>query len=92
MSWRLILLLSIMLPLIPAEAGADPDAIANNYVIEVDHPKWGKIKEVGFPWKFHKTPAKAGLAPELGEHNDEVLKGLGFSDADIKQLKEERVI
>ena len=75
-----------------AEAGADPDAIANNYVIEVDHPKWGKIKEVGFPWKFHKTPAKAGLAPELGEHNDEVLKGLGFSDADIKQLKEERVI
>ncbi len=75
-----------------AEAGADPDAVANNYVIEVDHPRVGKIKEVGFPWKFHKTPAKAGIAPELGEHNSEVLKGAGYSDADIKQLKEEGVI
>jgi len=75
-----------------AEAAADPDVIANNYVIEVDHPRVGKIKEVGFPWKFSKTPAKAGIAPELGEHNNEVLKGLGYSDADIKQLKEEGVI
>ena len=75
-----------------AEAGADPNAIANNYVTEVDHPKAGKIKEVGFPWKFHKTPAKAGIAPELGEHNNEVLKRLGYSDADIKQLKEAGII
>ncbi|MBA7474461.1 Formyl-CoA:oxalate CoA-transferase [subsurface metagenome] len=75
-----------------AEAAADPDVIANNYVIEVDHPRVGKIKEVGFPWKFSKTPAKAGIAPELGEHNNEVLEGLGYSDADIKQLKEEGVI
>ena len=75
-----------------AEAAIDPDVIANNYVIEVDHPKVGKIKEVGFHWKFHKTPAKAGIAPELGEHNNEVLKGLGYSDADIKHLKEEGAI
>jgi len=74
------------------EAGADPDVIANKYVIEVDHPRVGKIKEVGFPWKFHKTPAKAGIAPELGEHNNEILKGLGYSDADIKQFKEEKII
>jgi len=75
-----------------AEAAADPDVIANNYVIEVNHPRVGKIKEVGFPWKFHKTPAKAGIAPELGEHNNEVLKGLGYSDAEIEQLKKEGVI
>ena len=74
------------------EAAVDPDIIANKYVIEVDHPRVGKIKEVGFPWKFHKTPAKAGIAPELGEHNSEVLKELGYSDADMKQLKEEGVI
>jgi len=75
-----------------AEAAADPDVIANKYVTEVDHPRVGKIKEVGFPWKFSKTPAKAGIAPELGEHNSEVLKGLGYSDKDIKQLKDEGVI
>jgi len=75
-----------------AEAAVDPDVIANKYVIEVNHPKVGKIKEVGYPWKFHKTQAKAGIAPELGEHNNEVLKSLGYSDADIKQFKEEGII
>lgn len=74
------------------EASKDPDVIANNYVIEVDHPRVGKIKEVGFPWKFSKTPAKAGIAPELGEHNNEVYKGLGYSDADIERFKKEGVI
>ncbi|MCJ7768774.1 CoA transferase, partial [Candidatus Bathyarchaeota archaeon] len=74
------------------EASRDPDVIANNYVIEVDHPKVGKIKEVGFPWKFSKTPPKAGIAPELGEHTNEVLKGLGYSNTDIEQLKEEGVV
>jgi crotonobetainyl-CoA:carnitine CoA-transferase CaiB-like acyl-CoA transferase len=75
-----------------AEAGAHPDVITNQYIIEIGHPKVGKIKEVGFPWKFHKTPAKAGIAPELGEHNNEILKGLGYSDADIRQLKDEKII
>jgi len=74
------------------EASVDPDVIANDYIIEVDHPRVGKIKEVGLPWKFHKTPAKAGIAPELGEHNNEVYKGLGYSDADIEQFKKEGVI
>ena len=74
------------------EAAVDPDVIANNYVIEVDHPRVGKIKEVGYPWKFHKTPAKAGIAPELGQHNSEILKKLGYSNAEIKQFKEEGVI
>ncbi len=74
------------------EASRDPDVIANDYVIEVDHPKAGKVKEVGFPWKFHKTPAKAGIAPELGEHNNEVYQGLGYSAADIEQFKKDGVI
>ena len=74
------------------EASRDPDVIANNYTIEIDHPRVGKIKEVGFPWKFHKTPAKAGIAPELGEHNNEVYKKLGYSDADIERFKKEGVI
>jgi len=74
------------------EASRDPDVIANNYITEVDHPRAGKVKEVGFPWKFLKTPAKAGIAPELGEHNNEVYKGLGYSDADIEQFKKEGVI
>ena len=48
---------------------------------EVDYPKHGKRLRVhGTPWQFSETPAKIGLAPELGEHNDEVLTSLGYSD------------
>ena len=74
------------------EASKDPDVIANNYVIEVDHPTIGKIKEVGFPWKFSNIKPKAGIAPELGEHNQQILRGIGYSDADIADLKTEAVI
>jgi crotonobetainyl-CoA:carnitine CoA-transferase CaiB-like acyl-CoA transferase len=75
-----------------AKAAADPDVIANEYITEVDHPKVGKIKEVSFTWKFSKTPAKAGIAPELGEHNHDLLKKLGYSDLDIEQLRNEGII
>jgi crotonobetainyl-CoA:carnitine CoA-transferase CaiB-like acyl-CoA transferase len=75
-----------------AEAAADPDVIANKYIIEVDHPKVGRMREVGFPWKFSLTPPHAGIAPELGEHNNEIYHRLGYSDNEISQLKEEGVI
>jgi len=74
------------------EAAKDPDVIANKYVIEVDHPRAGKIKEVGFPWKFSSFTPKAGIAPLLGEHNQEILHRLGYSDVDIAQFKKEEVI
>lgn len=74
------------------EASVDPDVIANNYVIEVDHPKAGRVKEVGFPWKFSKTPPVAGIAPELGEHNSKIYTKLGYSKAQIAELQKEGVI
>jgi crotonobetainyl-CoA:carnitine CoA-transferase CaiB-like acyl-CoA transferase len=75
------------------EAANDPDVIANGYVAEVDYPKYGKrLKVHGSPWQFSETPAKIGIAPELGEHNDEVLAGLGYSEAQIADLKARKVI
>ena len=74
------------------EVVADPDVLANEYITVVDHPKVGKVKEVGYPWKFSKTPAKAGIAPELGQHTDEVLKGVGYSAAEIEEFRKEGVI
>jgi formyl-CoA transferase len=74
------------------DTSKDADVIANKYVIEVDHPSAGKLKEVGFPWKFSRFTPKAGIAPELGEHNQVILRGLGYSDSDIAQLKKEQVI
>ena len=75
------------------EASNDPDVIANGYVTHVDYPKYGKkLKVHGTPWQFSETPAKPGIAPELGEHNGAVLCELGYSEAQIKELKARKVI
>jgi crotonobetainyl-CoA:carnitine CoA-transferase CaiB-like acyl-CoA transferase len=75
------------------EASNDPDVLANSYVTEVDYPKHGKrLKVHGTPWQFSETPAKPGIAPELGEHNDAVLGELGYSADQICDLRKRHVI
>jgi CoA:oxalate CoA-transferase len=73
----------------PIEVCQDPQALANRYFIDVDHPVFGKLREVGFPWDFSQTPAswRRG-APKLGEHTAEILKEAGYSDEEIRHLKE----
>jgi crotonobetainyl-CoA:carnitine CoA-transferase CaiB-like acyl-CoA transferase len=75
------------------EASNDPDVVANGYVTEVDYPKYGKrLKVHGSPWQFSETPGKPGIAPELGEHNDGVLAGLGYTAAEIADFRARKVI
>jgi crotonobetainyl-CoA:carnitine CoA-transferase CaiB-like acyl-CoA transferase len=74
------------------EASNDPDVLANGHVTHVDHPKHGKLKVHGTPWRFSETPAKPGIAPELGEHNEAVLGELGYSADEVAALKSKGVI
>ena len=75
------------------EASNDPDVLANGYVTEVEYPKYGqKLKVHGSPWNFSETPARIGVAPELGEHNESVLTDLGYSAAEIQGFRERKVI
>jgi crotonobetainyl-CoA:carnitine CoA-transferase CaiB-like acyl-CoA transferase len=75
------------------EASNDPDVLANGYVTEIDYPKHGKrLKVHGTPWQFSETPAKPGIAPELGSHNDTALAELGYSAAEVADLKARKII
>ena len=75
------------------EAACDPDVLANGYVTEIDYPKHGKRLRVhGTPWQFSETPVSIGVAPELGQHNAEVLASLGYSEADVQMLRERKII
>ena len=50
------------------------------------------MKVHGTPWKFSKTPANIKRAPKLGEHNSEILSGLGYTKGEIENLKNNKVI
>jgi len=74
------------------EASNDPDVIANGYVTHVEHPRHGKLKVHGTPWQFSETPARPGIAPELGEHSDAVLGELGYSADEIAGFRANKII
>ena len=75
------------------EASNDPDVLANGYITEVDYPKYAKrLKVHGSPWHFSETPARTGIAPELGAHNDEILTELGYTPAQLEDLRERKII
>jgi crotonobetainyl-CoA:carnitine CoA-transferase CaiB-like acyl-CoA transferase len=75
------------------EASNDPDVLANGYVAEIDYPKHGKrLKVHGSPWNFSETPAQIGIAPELGADNDDILGGLGYTPAQIEDLRDRKIV
>ena len=75
------------------EASNDPNIKENSYVTEVWYPELNKNMKVhGTPWKFSKTPANIKRAPKLGEHNTEILSGLGYTKNEIESFKDDKVI
>jgi crotonobetainyl-CoA:carnitine CoA-transferase CaiB-like acyl-CoA transferase len=75
------------------EASNDPDVLANGYITEIDYPKHGKrLKVHGSPWHFSETPARPGIAPELGADNDAVLGDLGYSVAEIADFRQRKIV
>lgn len=66
---------------------------ARENIVEVKHPRLGKIKVPGIVPKFEKTPGSIRtIAPDLGENNEEILKRLGYSHEEIETLKQNGVI
>ena len=75
------------------EAFADPQLRHRQMLLEMDHPVEGRIPQLGFPIKFSETPGRLRTPPPLlGEHNDEVLRGLGYAEADIAELRRRSAI
>jgi len=66
---------------------ADPQVRAREMVVEVDHPKAGRVNAIGHPIKFSETPgAVTRAAPLLGQHTRSVLVELGYADGEIDEL------
>jgi CoA:oxalate CoA-transferase len=76
------------------DVGGDPQALANGYITEVARPNGAPpVKMVGPPILFEKTPARIrGLAPEFGQHTEEVLREAGYSWEEIGDLSANGII
>lgn len=66
---------------------------ARGMIVELDHPKAGKIKAVNSPIKASLTPATAqGPPPLLGQDTTGILSQLGYSREEIDSLYAEGVL
>jgi crotonobetainyl-CoA:carnitine CoA-transferase CaiB-like acyl-CoA transferase len=73
---------------------SEPQALARELRMELPHLSAGKVSLVRSPMRFSETPVEHGVPPPtLGQHTDEVLRGLlGKSEAVIQRLRAEAII
>ena len=70
----------------------DPHMHAREMVVELTHPEYGPLKTLGIPIKLSDTPGGVENAPpKFGEHNQEVLRAVGYRDDDIALFEKEGV-
>lgn len=77
----------------PEEVVADPQVQARDMVVEMRHPVHGTVTQFGQPIKLSETPGTIrSVAPYSGEHTDQVLGELGLREADIRSLREKKIV
>lgn len=76
-----------------AEVEHDEQAIVNQYVEPFDYRGIGKINIPGYPIRFSECDAGTKhAAPLMGEHTDQVLRDLGYTETDIDALRQDGVV
>ncbi|MET3196116.1 CaiB/BaiF CoA-transferase family protein [Bacillus sp. OAE603] len=71
-----------------SEALQSEQAQSRNMVLDVNHPFIKNLKLVGSPLKLSKTPIEVLRHPPLhGEHTEEIMSKLGYSQSEIEEMK-----
>ena len=74
-------------------AFAAPEAVARGMTVEMEHPAWGVIRQVGVPFELSGTPASIRIPPPLlGQDTDAILADLGYATAEIAALRASGVV
>lgn len=70
------------------EVEHDPQVQARQMLVDVPHPVFGAVKQVGLSLKLSETPgAIRHAAPRRGAHTDDLLREVGWDEARIAALR-----
>ena len=77
-------------PVLDLDEALESDLVREReMVVELEQPQIGPVRLLGAPVKFRRTPAQPDRpAPAFGEHTDEVLGEVGYSEEEIAAMKE----
>ena len=72
---------------------SDPQVLHNQLVKTLPHSRLKKVRILGNPIAFSRTPAREeGSAPLLGEDTDSVLQSLGYQAEEVKEFRKKKII
>jgi crotonobetainyl-CoA:carnitine CoA-transferase CaiB-like acyl-CoA transferase len=72
----------------------DPQLLHREHIVELEHPKFGKVPVERWPFRFSRTPGgPARVSPTLGRDNAYVLENfLGYSNDRVRELLDTSVM
>jgi crotonobetainyl-CoA:carnitine CoA-transferase CaiB-like acyl-CoA transferase len=75
------------------EAAEDPQLRVNEMILETVHPRAGAINVLGTPLRIQNYDrcSRKNAPPELGEHNHEILRELGYTNQEIQEFEQKGV-
>jgi crotonobetainyl-CoA:carnitine CoA-transferase CaiB-like acyl-CoA transferase len=72
---------------------ANAHTAARGSVIEVDYPGIGPVKSANNPIKLSDAPVEVRRkSPMVGQHTVEIMREVGYSDEEIRALKEAKAV